>query len=65
MKAAFNILSGQPVPRVSEYNVYEITDENLDKWVRMDLSDGYFSFDSVPGFFQAPEDLKKKLFSLK
>ena len=65
MKAAFSILSGEPVPRTSEYNVYEITDENLDKWVRMDLSDAYFSFDSVPGFFQAPEELKKKLFSLK
>jgi ribose transport system substrate-binding protein len=65
MAAAFQILNGEPVARTSEYPVYEITEENLDKWVRMDLSDAYFSFDSVPGFFQAPEELKKKLFSLK
>jgi ribose transport system substrate-binding protein len=65
MASAFKILSGEPVPRTSEYDVYEITDQNLDKWVRMDLSDAYFSFDSVPGFFQAPESLKKKLFGLK
>jgi hypothetical protein len=65
MASAFKILSGEPVPRTSAYDVYEITDQTLDKWVRMDLSDAYFAFDSVPGFFQAPEDLKKRLFGSK
>jgi ribose transport system substrate-binding protein len=65
MATAFKILNGEPVPRVAEFPVYEITDENIDKWVRMDLGDAYFPFDNVPGFFQAPEDLKKKLFGSK
>ena len=65
MATAFKILRGEPVPRVAEFPVYEITDQNLDKWVRMDLGDAYFPFDSVPGFFQAPEDLKKRLFGSK
>jgi ribose transport system substrate-binding protein len=65
METAFNILRGEPVPRVAEFPVYEINDQNIDKWMRTDLGDAYFPFDSIPGFFQAPEDLKKKLFGSK
>ena len=65
MATAFKILRGEPVPRTAEFPVYEITNQNLDKWVRMDLGDAYFPWDSIPGFFQAPEDLKKKLFGSK
>jgi ribose transport system substrate-binding protein len=65
MATAFRILRGEPVPRTAEFPVYEVTDKNLDKWVRMDLGDAYFPFDDIPGFFKAPESLKKKLFGLK
>ena len=65
MEAAFKILRGEPVPRTSWYDHYEISDENLDDWVRMDLSDALFLPDSVAGHFESPEALKKKIFGLK
>lgn len=65
MAAAFKILKGEPVPRQAWFPVLEITNENLDKWVRPDLSDAYFTWDSIPGFFEAPESLRQKLFGLK
>ena len=65
MATAFKILKGEPVPRTAMYPVFEITEKNLDDWVRTDLSDAYFPFDSVPGLFEAPEALKQKMFKLK
>lgn len=65
LETAFKILSGQPVPRTSYFEVKTIDASNINQYVRKDLSDAYFSQDFIPGAFTPPESLKQQIFGLK
>ena len=48
LKAALDALNGKPLPRVRTIPVQIITEANLDRYVRPDLSDGYWASSHLP-----------------